>query len=72
MGDMVWIQCQTCGHLYKIRNNKTSAQDDLYIEVFCPKCRDETQHLICGEDETEISYYYNANLDPRYYDYNTK
>ena len=68
MGDKIYIQCQTCGKLHQIKSKDVSIPgDDLYIEVFCPKCRSETKHLWCGEDETEIYIYYNANLDPRYY-----
>ena len=68
MGDMVWVQCQACGKLHKIKNKDASISDDaLYIQLHCPHCRDSTKHLNCGEDETEIYYYYNVNLDPRYY-----
>ena len=66
MGDKVWVQCQKCGHLHKIKMKETS-KDDLYIEEHCPRCRDETKHLQCGTDETDIYIYYNTNLDPRYY-----
>lgn len=66
MGEKVWVQCQVCGHLHKV-NMKDTSEDDLYIEEHCPRCRDETKHLWCGEDETDIYIYYNTNLDPRYY-----
>lgn len=73
MGDVVYVQCQVCGIVHKVQSKETSiSDDDLYTEVFCPKCRDGTQHLWCGEDETEIYVYYNLNVDPRYYKYNTK
>lgn len=65
MGDKVWIQCQSCGHLHKAKIQLS--EDGLYIYEYCPKCRDETKSLYCGEDETEIYIYYNANLDPRYF-----
>jgi Zn finger protein HypA/HybF involved in hydrogenase expression len=65
MGDKVWIQCQNCGHLHKAKIQLS--EDDLYIYEYCPKCRDETKSLYCGEDETEIYIYYNANLDTRYF-----
>lgn len=66
-----WVQCQNCGELYKTKVHSLS-ENDLYIIKHCPHCRDETQHLWCGEDETEIYMYYNLNADPRYYKYNTK
>ena len=69
MKDEVWIQCRYCGHLHRVESNVASiSNDDLYTEpIWCPCCRDETKHLNCYADETEIYYYYNANLDPRMY-----
>lgn len=66
MGDKVWVQCQVCDKVHKTKINNTS-EDDLYITTRCPCCRDETKHLNCYADETEIYYYYNANLDTRMY-----
>jgi hypothetical protein len=66
-----YVQCQVCGELHKAKIYSL-LEDDLYIEEFCPKCRDETKHLWCGENETDIYIHYNANLDSRYYNYNTK
>ena len=66
MGNKVWMQCAQCGHLHKVKETSVS-DDDLYTEEYCPRCRDETKHLWCGENETDIYIYYNANLDPRYY-----
>lgn len=69
MGKTVWVQCQTCGELHKVNSNDASiSDDDLYTEpIWCPRCRDGTKHLNCGEDETDIYIYYNTNLDSRYY-----
>ena len=66
MGDKVWIQCQICGCLHRVKMKNTS-EDDLYIEEHCPKCRDETPHIWCGEHIEDIYMYYNANLDTRIY-----
>ena len=65
------FQCQSCGHTHRIKI-KYNIDSDLYIRSYCPKCRGDTQHLWCGEDETEIYSYYNLNLDERYFIYNTK
>ena len=65
MGEEGWVQCQVCGELHKVKIQLS--EDGLYIDEWCPKCRDETKHIWCGEDETEIYYYYNANLDSRYF-----
>ena len=66
MGKQSIWQCQRCGNLKKTKEN-IDITDDLYTEMKCPKCRGDTPHLFCGNDEIDISYYYNLNIDPRYY-----
>ena len=58
-----WVQCQWCGHIYQIDDNIPI--DRSIINSVCPKCRYEYA-LNCGNHE-DIYYYYNANLDNRYY-----
>ena len=65
MKEKGWTQCQTCGCLHQAELEYAS-EDDLYIQAHCPKCRDETKHLWCGEQE-DIYMNYNLNLDPRFY-----
>ena len=65
MGGDNWIQCQVCGELHKVKTKDTS-EDDLFIDEYCPRCRDGTKHLWCGEPE-DIYMNYNLNVDPRYY-----
>lgn len=74
MGDQVYVQCQTCGHLSKVNKKYASVDDDdLYTKpLFCPKCRNDTKHLLIGEHQDDVYLYGNANLDIRYYEYNTK
>lgn len=71
MSREVWLQCQVCGKLHK-QEIQYNIEDDFYIKVRCPGCRDDTTHLICSEDESEIYHLYNSNIDPRYYNYKTK
>lgn len=71
MGDAVWVQCQHCGKLYKTKEVKIS-EDDLFVELHCPRCRDGTNHLLIGSYKDEVYIYGNANLDERFYKYNTK
>lgn len=59
------FQCQNCGHLHKIKM-RYDVESDLYLEAHCPRCRDTTAHIWCGEQETDIYFYYNLNVDPRY------
>ena len=66
MGDKVWVQCQCCGELHKVKTNDTS-DEDVFIYEYCPKCRDETKHLLIGEHQDDVYVWGNANLDPRYY-----
>ena len=66
-----WVQCQQCGKLHKVKVGYTS-EDDLYIILRCPRCRDGTHHLVIGEYEDEVYLTGNNNLDERYYNYNTK
>lgn len=66
-----WAQCQVCGHLHKVKMRDIS-EDDLYIQEHCPKCRDDTNHLWCGENREDVYIYYNLNVDPNFYNYNTK
>lgn len=66
MGDKVWMQCQQCGKLHQVKTKDTS-DDDLYIEEYCPRCRDGTKHLWCGEQKEDVYIYYNVNVDPKYY-----
>ena len=61
-----WGQCQVCGHLHMVET-KDIPEGDLYIEEYCPKCRDGTKHLYCGENREDVYIYYNLNIDPRYY-----
>ena len=71
MGDKVWMQCQECGHLHRVREKDTSSdEDDLYKYMHCPRCRDDTKHLWCGINQEDVYFYGNANVDSRYYQYN--
>jgi Zn finger protein HypA/HybF involved in hydrogenase expression len=70
MGEEGWAQCQSCGRLHKVKLS-TLSNEDLFVQEFCPKCRDETKHLWIGSQD-DIYIAYNLNVDPRYYTYNTK
>jgi hypothetical protein len=72
MGDKVWAQCQCCGNLHQVKSKDALiSDDDLYTNpIWCSKCRDDTKHLLCGENREDVYIYYNLNVDPNYY--NTK
>ena len=71
MGDAVWVQCQNCGHLHKVKSKDASiSNDDLYTNpVFCPKCRDGTKHLLIGENREDVYWLGDSHLDERYFIY---
>ena len=71
MGDAVWVQCQWCGKLHRVKTRETS-ENDLYIKLHCPRCRDGTNHLLIGKYKDDVYTNGNANLDERFYEYNTK
>ena len=66
MGDAVWVQCQWCGKLHKTKATEPS-ENDLYIKLHCPRCRDEVNHLFIGTHKDEIHLYGNVNLDEKFY-----
>lgn len=69
MKNVVWVQCARCGKTHRVENIEASiSEDDLYTKlIFCPKCRDETKHLWCGENQEDIYIYYDVTLDSKYY-----
>lgn len=74
MKDGVWVQCARCGNLHQVKSRDVSiSDDDLYTKsIFCTRCRDGTKHLLIGENQEDVYIYGNANLDKRYYIYDTK
>lgn len=71
MGEEVWVQCQKCGKLHKVKSKDASiSDDDLYIiGLYCSRCRDGTKHLLIGEHKDDVYQFGNANLDERYFIY---
>ena len=74
MGDKVWVQCQKCGHLHRVKSKEASISDDgLYTDpLCCPRCRDGTKHLLIGENPEDRYLMGDTFLDERYFIYNTK
>ena len=66
-----YVQCQGCGRISKI-DIDYDIENDLYVKIDCPECRDKTTHLLCGNKEEDLYLTYNLNIDPRYYNYKTK
>lgn len=69
-----YVQCQVCGNMHRV-DAQCDIENDLYVKIQCPKCREVTTHLLCGDREEDLYTTYNLNIDPRYYQYgknNTK
>lgn len=64
-------QCQTCGNLLWSKE-PFNIEDEIFIKMKCGHCGKETDHLYVGEHPEDVYWYYNANLDEKYYNYNTK
>lgn len=65
-------QCMHCGDLHWIENPPDIYEDKLYIQLRCNCCKHTTDHLWVGNDSSDLYLYYDVNVDPRYYEYNTK
>ena len=65
-----YVQCQECGKISQV-DIEYDLENDLYVKINCPRCRDETTHLPCGDKAEDLYLAYNLNIDPRYY-YETK
>ena len=62
------VQCQSCGKLHRVQM-RLNIEDELFITLKCPRCRDETKHLYIGEHYDDVYWSGNCNLDPRYFEY---
>lgn len=68
MGEKSYYQCRSCGliHREKMRFNI----NDLYVNIMCPKCREQTSHLWVGTNPEDKYLYADNTLDARYFIYN--
>jgi hypothetical protein len=66
-----YVQCQECGRIHQV-DIEYDIENDLYVKINCPECRDETTHLLCGDKVGDLYLTYNLNIDPRFYNYKTK
>ena len=62
--DRTYVQCQYCGHIYRVEY-EISIEDSI-IESECPKCGDMVG-LNLGDKEEDIYLYYNCTIDSRWY-----
>ena len=61
------FQCGCCGNIYKVNNKYKPRGDDIYETLWCPKCKEYTQQLYCGDDINSLYELYDLNKDLNYY-----
>ena len=71
VGRKEYSQCQ-CGRIQQAELKKCKVIDDIYVELYCPRCRQTMRHLLCGDKEEDIYIYYDVTKDLRFYNYTTK
>ena len=68
MGDAVYVECQNCGKLHRVKEVKMS-EDELYVKLHCPRCRGDSNHLFIGKYKDDVYTNGNTNLDERFFIY---
>ena len=58
-----YAQCQCCGKIYQA--NENISVEKTIVNLECPRCG-YCRALNCGNEE-DIYYFYNVNLDEKYY-----
>lgn len=61
------FQCSSCGNIHKVDWKYKPIGDDIYVTLWCERCKGQTQQLYCGDDESDLYSLYDLNVDPRYY-----
>lgn len=61
------FQCSCCGTIHKVDKKYKPENDQIYVPLWCEKCRDQTMQLYCGDDIDQIYALYDVTKDERYY-----
>ena len=61
------FQCGCCGNISKVGGKYKPGEDDIYVSLWCSKCRDTTLQLYCGDDIDQLYGLYDVTKDSRYY-----
>jgi hypothetical protein len=62
-----YYQCCSCGAVHYIKYPYKT--EELYYEMFCEECEDETLQLWIGDNLDDKYLYWDINNDPRYFLY---
>lgn len=60
-------QCSVCGQVHHISQTYKIDSDDIYKEIYCTRCEENTQQLWCGHDILSFYELYDHTKDSRYY-----
>jgi DNA-directed RNA polymerase subunit RPC12/RpoP len=63
----VFYQCNTCGRVNRVDDKHRPKDDAIYVEVYCPHCKQWTRQLYCYDEEDDLSIYVDINLDYKIY-----
>ena len=61
------FQCSCCGSIHKVDRKYKPQGYNIYVTLWCEKCKKCTTQLYCGDDEDGIYEFYDVNIDPRIY-----
>ena len=61
------FQCSCCGSITRVDSKYKPREDQIYVPLWCERCKDLKMQLYCGEDESNLYELYNLNVDSRYY-----
>ena len=61
------FQCNCCGHIHKTNEKYKPRGDDIYVLLWCERCKEYTQQLYCGDNPNDLYALYDVNIDPRIY-----
>lgn len=65
--ESVYFQCLKCGEVNEIDNKYEPKEDVLYVDLYCPHCKQVTRQLYCYGSKDDLSIYTDITLDQRYY-----
>ena len=48
------FQCSCCGNIHRVSRKYRPQEDDIYVPLWCERCRDQTEQLYCGDDINDL------------------
>ena len=63
------FQCSCCGHINRVDVKYKPQENEIYVPMWCERCRDQTTQLYCGDNINDLYELYDVNIDPKFYKY---